>query len=67
MFPVTELNARLNEIDNNPDEYNDVYIGMPAILNEKGVERRIKLDLTPEEEKELQHSINVIKDNIKSI
>jgi hypothetical protein len=27
MFPVTELNARLNEIDNNPDEYNDVYVG----------------------------------------
>ena len=27
MFPVTELNARLNEIDNNPTEYDDVYIG----------------------------------------
>lgn len=27
MFPVTDLNARLNEIDNNPDEYNDVYVG----------------------------------------
>ena len=27
MFPVTELNARLNEIDNNPNEYDDVYVG----------------------------------------
>lgn len=27
IFPVTELNERLNEIDNNPSEYNDVYIG----------------------------------------
>ena len=27
IFPVTELNERLNEIDNNPNEYNDVYIG----------------------------------------
>lgn len=27
MFPVTELNARLNEIDNNSNEYDDVYVG----------------------------------------
>ena len=49
------------------DEYNDVYIGMPAILNEKGAERRIRLSLTPAEEERLQKSINVIKDSIKSI
>lgn len=49
------------------DEYNDVYIGMPAILNEKGAERRIRLSLTPEEEQRLQSSINIIKENIKSI
>lgn len=49
------------------DEYNDVYIGMPAILNEKGAERRIRLSLTPTEEERLQNSINIIKENIKSI
>lgn len=27
IFPVTELNARLNQIDNNPNEYDDVYVG----------------------------------------
>jgi hypothetical protein len=27
MFPVTELNARLNQLDNNPTEYDDVYVG----------------------------------------
>ena len=27
MFPVTDLNARLNQIDNNPSEYDDVYVG----------------------------------------
>lgn len=27
MFPVTELNNRLNQIDNNPNEFDDVYIG----------------------------------------
>ena len=27
MFPVTELNERLNQLDNNPTEYDDVYVG----------------------------------------
>lgn len=27
IFPITELNERLNQIDNNPTEYDDVYIG----------------------------------------
>ena len=40
---------------------------MPAILNEKGAERRIRLSLTPTEEESLQSSINIIKENIKSI
>ncbi len=49
------------------DEYNDVYIGMPAILNEKGVERRIRLSLTPLETERLQNSIDIIKENIQGI
>ena len=27
MFPITELTSRLNEIDNNPNFYDDVYVG----------------------------------------
>lgn len=27
LFPITDLTARLNEIDNNPNFYNDTYIG----------------------------------------
>lgn len=27
IFPITELTARLNEIDNNPNFYDDVYVG----------------------------------------
>ena len=27
VFPVTELNERLNQIDNNPSEYDDVFVG----------------------------------------
>ena len=49
------------------DEENDVYVGLPAILNQNGAERRIYLKLTDEEQTELQHSINIIKENINSI
>lgn len=49
------------------DEVNDVYVGLPAILNELGVKRRIKLELTKEEEAKLQHSIDIIKENIRSV
>lgn len=27
MFPVSDLNERLNQLDNNPSEYDDVYVG----------------------------------------
>lgn len=36
MFPVTELNNRLNQIDNNPNEYDDVYVG-ELVQNKDGV------------------------------
>lgn len=49
------------------DEENDVYIGMPAILNQNGVERRIYLNLNEEESKQLQDSIDTIKNNINSL
>jgi len=49
------------------DEENDVYVGLPAIINKKGAERRVYLKLTEEETEKLQNSINVIKQNINSI
>ena len=36
MFPVTELNNRLNQIDNNPNEYDDVWVGELVQTNGKG-------------------------------
>ena len=36
IFPVTALNERLNQLDNNPNEYNDVYVGT-LIQNKDGV------------------------------
>lgn len=35
VFPVTELNERLNQIDNNPSEYDDIYVG-ELLLNNGG-------------------------------
>ena len=49
------------------DEENDVYVGLPAIINKDGAERRIYLNLTEEESIKLQNSINTIKENIKSL
>ena len=49
------------------DEENDVYVGLPAIVNKDGVERRIRLKLTEEETEKLQKSIDIIKENINSI
>lgn len=49
------------------DEDNDVYVGLPAIVNVNGVERRVYLNLTNEEKNKLQKSIDVIKENINSV
>ena len=46
VFPVTELNERLNQIDNNPSEYDDVYIGDLVFNNKtKEVEFKNSVDL----------------------
>ena len=38
MFPVTDLTERLGQIDANPTEYDDVYVGELAINNNREVE-----------------------------
>ena len=49
------------------DEDNDVYVGLPAIVNKDGAPRRIYLKLTEEESNRLQKSIDIIKENINSV
>lgn len=49
------------------DKENDVYIGLPSIINREGISRRIYLDLTDEEQNKLQNSLDVIKNAINSI
>lgn len=40
MFPVTDLTERLGQIDSNPREYDDVYVGDLTITGDKKVEFR---------------------------
>lgn len=49
------------------DQKNDVYVGLPAIINRNGISSRIYIELTKEEEEKLQNSIDVIKDAIKKL
>ena len=48
IFPITELNERLNEIDNNPSEYNDVYVGN-LVMDKNG-----KVDFIPTTDKPIR-------------
>ena len=48
IFPITELNERLNEIDNNPSEYNDVYVGN-LVMDKSG-----KVDFIPTTDKPIR-------------
>lgn len=41
---------------------NDIYIGVPAIINSKGVRELIELDLNEDEQAKLNHSCRLIKE-----
>ena len=49
------------------DEVNDVYVGLPVVLNKDGVSKKIFNDLTSDETSRLENSIDIIKNAIKSI
>ena len=51
----------------NYDEANDVYIGLPAIVNKTGIRDKVYIKLTEEETEKLVNSIKVIKDTINSL
>ena len=40
----------------------DLYVGVPVIIGKKGVEKVIKIDLNKEEEINLEHSVEAVKD-----
>lgn len=45
----------------------DVFIGEPAIINQKGVIKKIPLNLTKDEQKKFDNSYKILKDAIKKI
>ncbi len=49
------------------DKVNDVYVGLPAVINKKGVSARVYVELNREETEKLQNSIDIIKDAINEI
>lgn len=48
-------------LENGKYGQNDVYIGVPAIINENGVRELMELDLDEEEQRKLDNSCNLIK------
>jgi L-lactate dehydrogenase len=43
---------------------NDIFIGVPSLINKFGVERVMKLDLSKDELKSLQSSAKILRDNL---
>ena len=41
LFPITDLNERLNQLDNNPSEFDDVYVGTLVPNSDGGMDFRI--------------------------
>jgi L-lactate dehydrogenase len=44
---------------------NDIYIGVPAVVNRNGIKEIVELDLNNEEKEKFTHSVNVLKKTLK--
>ena len=49
------------------DEANDVYIGLPSVINKFGADRKINVELNEQETEKLLNSINVLKEAIREL
>jgi len=49
------------------DNKNEIFIGMPSIINSNGIKERLDIELTDEEQEKLNRSINTIKEAIESL
>ena len=45
----------------------DVYLSLPAVLNNKGIRDVLKLELNNEEQEKLRHSAQTLKDVLKAV
>lgn len=44
----------------------DLFIGVPAVVNRSGIREVVELSLSPEEQEKFKHSAEVLKNIIKS-
>ncbi len=49
------------------DKENDIFMGIPSIINRNGVRERVYVELNEEETKKLQNCVNIIKNAINTI
>ncbi len=49
------------------DDTNDVYVGLPSVINKNGADRKINFNLNEEETKKLTNSINILKSAIQEL
>ena len=49
------------------DENNDVYVGLPCIINNEGINKKVYVKLNEEETEKLEHSIKVIKEALNEV
>lgn len=61
IMPISVLNNGTYECEEN------VYIGLPAVLNKDGVHHIVKLELDDEEKRKLRHSATILRDILDSI
>ena len=61
IMPISALNDGVYSIED------DVYIGLPAVLNREGVHHVIHFALSPSEKNKLKKSANILKENLRLI
>ena len=49
------------------DQNNDVFVGLPAVINKDGVKQKIYVNLNDKETRQLQTSIDIIKEAVESV
>ena len=49
------------------DDTNDIYIGLPSVINKNGADRKINITLDQEETAKLNNSISILKNAINEL